>query len=853
VIMNTPFEGKVLVTVERKNVTKHFYLNTDKRTISFDMDITDDYVPNVYISATLIKPHGESDIPLTVAHGYIPLVVENQSNIIPVSISAVEKSSSKVKQKIRIKTRPNASLTLAVVDEGILQVSAYQTPDPYKYFYRKRVLAVNSYNIYPYLFPEINIKTGKEGGDEGGELQKRINPMTNKRFKLVSFWSGILTADANGELEYEIDIPQFSGDLRIMAVAYKGKSFGAASSNMKVADPVVISAALPRFLSPKDTVEMNVSISNTTAAPMECKLSLSSSGPVNFQGNTNQSISLDANTEKQVYYQLAVSPEIGEAKVKVIVDANGKQYENETEITIRPASPLQKINGSGSIIAGTDKQIELDLSRFMKQSIDNKLIVSNTPLVQFANSLDYLIQYPYGCVEQTVSSAFPQLYYSDLIKIIAGKAKNDADENVKTAIRKLQLMQLYNGSMSYWPGYGQESWWGSVYAAHFLIEAQKAGFEVDNSMLEKLMEYIKGQIKEKNTISYWYNGNKNKKIAPKEVAYSLYVLSLYGDPKISTMNYYKSHMDLLSLDSKYLLAASYYLSGDKNKYKQVLPPAFSGEESKPEFGGSFSSPVRDEAIALNALIQVDPENQQIGMMAKHLFEKLKNQPYLNTQERVFAILALGKLARQSAGTNVSGQILSNNTKIADYDNKSISLNTDKIQSGPIMIKTKGKGTLYYFWEAEGISKDGSYREEDKYLKVRKLFFDRFGKPITGNRFKQNDLVVVKVSIQGSYNTLIDNVVISDILPAGFEIENPRISSVPGMEWITDKSYPVYTDIRDDRINFFVSVSNTIANYYYIVRAVTPGTFQMGPIGADAMYNGEYHSYNGGGMIRIIKN
>jgi len=136
------------------------------------------------------------------------------------------------------------------------------------------------------------------------------------------------------------------------------------------------------------------------------------------------------------------------------------------------------------------------------------------------------------------------------------------------------------------------------------------------------------------------------------------------------------------------------------------------------------------------------------------------------------------------------------------------------------------------------------------MKVRKTFYSRNGKVLTGNHFKQNDLIVVRLSIIGTSTTSIENVVISDILPAGFEIENPRISSVPGMNWIKNKSYPVYQDIRDDRINLFVTVNNKARHYYYIVRAVTPGVFQMGPVGADAMYNGEYHSYHGGGVIRI---
>ncbi|NJO91638.1 MAG: alpha-2-macroglobulin family protein, partial [Chloroflexia bacterium] len=188
-------------------------------------------------------------------------------------------------------------------------------------------------------------------------------------------------------------------------------------------------------------------------------------------GKDTEQINIAANSEKQLYYKLAVSPELGEANINVVVNANGKKYSNETDISIRPASPLQKIDGSGVIVAGSQQAIKMDMQRFMEQSIDNKLLLSNSPLVQFSKDLDYLVCYPYGCVEQTVSAAFPQLYYADLAKQLSGSAKFDADYNIKEAIRKLQLMQLYNGALSYWPGGGAESWWGSVYGAHFLVEA----------------------------------------------------------------------------------------------------------------------------------------------------------------------------------------------------------------------------------------------------------------------------------------------------------------------------------------------------------------------------------------------
>src|SRR5690606_304426 len=228
----------------------------------------------------------------------------------------------------------------------------------------------------------------------------------------------------------------------------------------------------------------------------------------------------------------------------------------------------------------------------------------------------------------------------DLMKLQQQNKKN-ANENILEAIRKIKMRQLYNGALTLWDG-GKEDWWTSVYAAHFLLEAKKAGFDVDESLLETLLSYLNNKLKNRELINYYYNRDQNKKIAPKEVAYSLYVLALAGRSNVPAMNYYKSNTNLLALDSRYLLSAAYATAGDKRSFGEMLPAAFEGEASVPQTGGSFYSDVRDEAIALNALLEVDPGNAQIPVMVKHVSEKLKNRRYLSTQERAFSFLALGK-------------------------------------------------------------------------------------------------------------------------------------------------------------------------------------------------------------------
>jgi len=369
-----------------------------------------------------------------------------------------------------------------------------------------------------------------------------------------------------------------------------------------------------------------------------------------------------------------------------------------------------------------------------------------------------------------------------------------------------------------------------------------------------MLSYLQNKLKSKETITYYYNRGQTKRIAPKEVAYSFYALALAGKADVSLMNYYKTKTELLSLDSKYLLSAAYALAGDISKAKEILPTAFNGEISDKQFGGSFYSPIRDEAIALNALLDIDPKNNQIGIMSKHLSEELRNSRYMNTQEKVFTLLALGKIAKKANESVIAVQVHSGGKKLANYTDGVATFTTAQIQNGEVSVTVNGSGTLYYSWESEGISKDGKYIQEDKNLKIRKTFYDRHGTKLNKTSFKINDLIVIKLSISTSYNKTVQNVAITDMLPACFEIENPRTDEIPGTEWIKNQTRPDYLDIRDDRINLFDDIrpnsNNKTQDYYYVVRVVSKGTYQMGPVSADAMYNGEYHSYHGAGIITV---
>ena len=214
---------------------------------------------------------------------------------------------------------------------------------------------------------------------------------------------------------------------------------------------------------------------------------------------------------------------------------------------------------------------------------------------------------------------------------------------------------------------------------------------------------------------------------------------------------------------------------------------------------------------------------------------------------------MGRVAREDNKAGVAtATVTAGGKTLGSFDgNKTLVLNTKDLQAGNVQLAANGKGKLYYFWNSEGLSSDGKVKEEDSFLKVRRTLYDRSGRAI-GNKVSQNDLVVVKLTVQSTGGSNVPNVVVSDLLPAGFEIENPRITNSPEMAWIKDATTPEHLDIRDDRIHMFTYATREPKSYYYTVRAVSPGVFKQGPASADAMYNGEYHSYHGSGTVVVAR-
>jgi uncharacterized protein YfaS (alpha-2-macroglobulin family) len=792
-----------------------------------------------------------------VGHGIASLKVERKQNKLPVKILAPQKIKPLTKQEVTIKTAPesNIYITLAAVDEGILQIKDYKTPDPYSYMYGKRSLKVESYDLYKLLLPEI-VTLKSPGGDgyeeESREIQTRTNPIATKRFKLLAVWSGIRKTSSDGIVKVALDIPQFNGDLRLMALAYSGSRFGSAEEHVKVSDDIIIEPEIPRFLATNDSLASTVTLINTTSSKANVKVSLKVEGPLSISSSKTQSVTIKPNSTGQVKFGIKTWNEEGAGKI-TFETSGFAEVKEEIEIGVRPISPLLIESGSGTIKAGQNIEVKIP-SDFLKGTQYTTLTISRFPAIRFAKHLKYLVGYPHGCVEQTVSKLFPQLYFEDLAKLAAPELyrTNNPVYYVKEGIKKLESMQLYDGSMSYWQGWNEPCWWGSVYAAHFLVEAKKAGFAVSDNLLAKLLSFIETQCRNDRTYDYvnWYNNRRIvTKVARKEIIYGLYVLALAGRGDMSTMNYYKARPHLLSNDMKYMLAGSYALMNSWNTYNEFIPASYTPEKTIRETGGSFDSEIRANAIMLNVLLEVEPTNPQIPYMIKHITGMVEDM--YSTQERSFVFLALGKAASVTANTDMKVEITASGKKLQAFNNKDITLTDKELSKGKIMLKGSGKGEVYYFWSTEGIKLNAKVKEEDSFMRVRRTYYDYRSGAQLSNNFTQGRLIICKVSLTG-IDKSAENIVITDLLPACFEIENPRLSTSAELQWKSKNPMNVqYMDIRDDRLLLFTDLNDyETEDFYYMLRVVNKGKFQLPVIGADAMYDPEFHSYYGAGVINV---
>jgi len=840
-----PFDGTALVCLEREKVHDCKVVQILKGEADVEFVVKPEYLPNVYCTATLIRPVvPEKTVRPQRAYGAVALQMDTRSRQLEVQVDSVPETLPEREVTVSVTVKrggvpaPGAAFTLAAVDEGICQVTRFKTPDPFACFYGKEKLQVDSADLYAKVIAE------EPAGDAGGHAAIATAPVRAKRFRPVALWKSGLMTDENGKATVTLRIPKYLGELRFMAVASSGDGFGSAQTALRVAQPAILEVTAPRFAAWGDEFEVIASVMNRTGKKGTAGLGVTAEGGLEISGPANQSKELAQNEEGVFTFRLKAKEGISEGTL-VFQGALGSEGFSETvHLPLRPSAGKAFETGTGTLEAGKPQKLKIP-AHWMAGTGTLEITLSRKPNLRFVSGLEYLLHYPYGCVEQTTSTAMPLLYAGNLLP-----PETKVAPYVDAALQRLCLMQTPSGGLSMWPG-GDSPWdWGTVYAANFMVEAKKAGYEVPPGLLEGVTKYLKAKVKATS------DGSVDREVR----AYAAFVLASNGEMTPAAVSALASSYEKANPTERACLAAALAAVGKGGDARKLLSEVAPGKVER-ETGYNLHSQVRDDALLLSAFLEAAPDAPEVQKLVAGLEASSLDGRWDSTQENAFALMALGKYAgkfSQPGAEDVKGVIREGKETLRPFNSLAEAfLILQRHENADLEIQTEGTGKLFYRWTSEGIPKDQNLPDVDQGIQVRRRLLDEKGNPLAANKIRQGDLVWVELSIQGDHP--YRNIALTDLLPAGMEAENPRLANTAKSEAAAKeeekqgKLDPEYADFRDDRVEFFVNLPDTNAHKVrYALRAVTAGKFHLAPSQAVCMYHPLLQSRSGGTVIEVVR-
>ncbi|HNW88274.1 MAG TPA: MG2 domain-containing protein [Bacteroidales bacterium] len=843
--------ARALVTLETgSKVLKSFWIDTEKDQTFFKFDITEEMAPNIYVSVTLVQPHSQTanDLPIRL-YGVIPIMVEDPGTHLRPVIKMADVLRPEENASITIKEENGKAMTytVAVVDEGLLDLTKFKTPDPWNYFYAREALGVKSWDLYDYVMGAyggqleriLSIGGGDDGGD--GKGANRAN-----RFKPMVKFFGPFALKKGASNTYNFKMPQYIGSVRVMVVAGQDGAYGNAEKTVAVRKPLMLLATLPRVVGPGETVTLPVSVFAMEKYIRNVSVKVTTNEMFTISDNSTKSVTFREIGDDLVNFQLKVKDAIGIGKVKVYASSGKETAVYEIEIDVRNPNPevtevISDVMKSGRSwntaytpvgVAGTNK---------------GTIEVSSIPPINLERRLKYLIQYPYGCIEQTTSSVFPQLYLSDLMDL-DDNMKKTVERNIKAGINRIGSFQSALGGFSYWPGSYEADQWASCYAGHFLLEAKDKGYTVSASVLKKWIKYQKRMSLSWTTEynKYYYNSDLVQ-------AYRLYTLALAKAPELGAMNLLKEQKEL-SIQAKWRLAAAYQLAGQPIVAKHLAANASTTIKPYKEMWFTYGSDDRDRAMIVEALALMEMRNKAAPMV-KMISERLSKDDWMSTQSTAFCLLAISKYVGTSTGTGMDFTYTINNespvTKKSKKSVATIDMNLkNSVQKGKLKIKNNGTGILYARVILSGIPAAGEEKAGENNLKIEVLYKTLAGEKIDPSKLEQGkdfmaEVTITNPGLMGYYY----NMALSHIFPSGWEIHNTRMDDSYGRVQMSGYDYQ---DFRDDRVYTFFSVgTNEKKTYKVLLNASYLGRFYLPTVSCSAMYDDAIYARTKGQWVEVV--
>jgi len=824
-------EGKIFLALERAgHILKEEWVEAKAGTTVYEFKATADMAPNVYVHASFIQPHlqTQNDLPIRL-YGVVPVMVENAVTRLTPLIGAPAALEPMKKATVTISEKSGKAMTytLAVVDEGLLGITRYVTPDPWLEFYRKESSRLISYDLYNNVAGAYSGKLqtllaiGGSESDDGGATRKV------SRYPPVVQYLGPFTLAKGAKASHELELGPYVGAVRFMVVAgTREGAFGKAELETPVRSELMAFLTAPRVLGPGEKLTVPVSLLGFMGKGATAKVSLTVSGEATITGDSLKTVIFAEEGEQATSFDVLVADRTGSVVLTVEATGTGGRVSKQSvTVPVRSAAVPVTTVSSEMLAAKASTVVEATLPG-MEGTNEAWLELSLVPPIDLSGRLAYLIGYPHGCGEQVTSKAFPQLFLSDAMNLSAGQAEA-ARANVAAAIAKLAGYQSTRGGFVFWPGAYEESPWLSAYVTHFLTMARRQGFSVPDSLYNPALVFLRTQS------AGW---NAQADFSKAEQAYRLYVLALAGSPDIASMNRYLEYSPH-PVGALYQTAAAFALAGMRDRASRILEDAPATVEKYNGMSLVYGSVFRDRAIVLDALNTLGDTTRALPMFKK-LAEDLSSKASYSTQDISFALLAsLPYMKSMSSGTATVDYSWNGGSGTATFS-KAMARVPLAVDYGSISLKLNNTSAkpVYSRLVLTGTPKPGAERTLAQGLSLATRYLDTAEKVVDPAKAAFGSDLIIETTVRNTSGEDINDVALSFRSPSGWEIANLRLGRSGDEEEDAPSVYD-YQDTRDDRVlTYFALKRGELKRFRFYVNKAYDGEFFLPAVTAEAMYS-----------------
>ncbi|KAB5489497.1 alpha-2-macroglobulin family protein [Flagellimonas hadalis] len=836
--------GRALISIENgTEVLSQQWVETSAKETKASIPITAEMAPNAYINISLLQPHGQvaNDMPIRL-YGVVPLLVENPATLLEPQISMPEVLEPETSYKVTVSEANKKPMTysLAVVDDGLLDLTRFKTPDIHASFYARQALGVKTFDIFDDVMGAYSVSVDNIYAIGGGGIGEGAKNRKAQRFKPVVTYLGPFILKAGEKASHTIEMPNYVGSVRTMVVAgNKNSAYGNAEKTTPVRKPLMVLTSIPRKLSPGETVTIPVTVFAMEAKVKNVKVSIDAGKALEPIGETTKNITFNSVGEQIVNFDFKVKPASAFQTITVSASGAGESASSKTEIDVENPNPITTKSELYTIDANGSMTIPFET--FGTSGTNEAFIEFSTlPPMDFSKRMDYLLRYPHGCVEQTTSAAFPQLFLADVLDITFER-KKDIEKNVKAAIKKLGDFQTPEGGLSYWPGYGNADDWGTSYAGHFMLEAKQQGYQLPLTFLSNWLKYQKMAARQWSNQSSGYNDDVSQ-------AYRLYTLALAQQPELAAMNRLRETKNL-SNEAKWRLAAAYALAGKKEVAQEIAQKANINFTPNNYDYRTYGSVFRNRAMALETMVILGDSKQRD--LSVSLAKDLSSQSWYSTQETAFALLSLSKMVMKNGGKSIDIAYTNNGKEVVVKTDRAIAQRGLVITSfkNEIQVTNKQGNTVYATLTQTGKLPVGEELAQQQNLNLNVAYKDALGDALDVSELRQGTEFQAVVTVFNNSNDYIENVALTHIVPSGWEIVDTSYAG----DADSNAAKADYVDTRDDRTHLYFDLGAKKSTTFTIkLNASFLGEYYLPGAQVEAMYDNNYQARNKGNWIKVVQ-